>query len=257
SLFATYAQSSGLTKEDQDPLTNMEAPKEKESIHTAWLKLIDSCATSEEFLEKFSTTYTKDYIRYRRKLEYFAKKFYAKGPEPYVPPLNQNAFDIPLALQQWVQKNLIDKPHRPKSLVLIGRTGLGKTQWARSLGQHTYHSGHLNTNADILHSVQYAIFDNFSLDKFLRYKNWLGAQVEFSHRPRYGKDQTIKWGRPVIWCCNDDADPRLAKNADVQWSSVNCVFVNIDKPLFVQNSTDYQPFYSDWGLSEIEEFLLQ
>ncbi|KAG0184249.1 hypothetical protein DFQ28_011515, partial [Apophysomyces sp. BC1034] len=132
------------TKEDETPLTNTTRPSDS----------------------KVRKHFVHHYVLSYEKLEYFAKRHFQVPEKPYVAPPDEQPFiNITPEMQNWVNRYIHNTVQRPKSLVLIGPTRLGKTQWARSLGKHTYYSGHLNTNSNFEYP-DYAVFDNFSLDHF-------------------------------------------------------------------------------------------
>lgn len=127
--------------------------------------------------------------------------------------------------------------HRPKSLVLIGPSKVGKTVWARSLGLHSYF-GMLFNVVDYNDKCDYAVFDDIDARYFPNYKGWLGAQPEFTFTGRYARNRTIRWSRPVIWCTNED--PRYIYNDkrepapiwDRDWLEENCTFVTLHARLY-------------------------
>ena len=62
---------------------------------------------------------------------------------------------------------------------------MGKTIWARSLGNHAYFGGLFSLDEN-LDGVEYAIFDDFGGIKFLpSYKFWLGHQKQFYVTDKY------------------------------------------------------------------------
>ncbi|UJO02123.1 Rep [Molossus molossus associated gemykibivirus 4] len=136
-------------------------------------------------------------------------------------------------LDDWVRGNL--EGHVPgrrgKSLVLIGESRLGKTAWARSLGDHNYFGG-LFCLDDFEEDKKYAVFDDMQggLEFFHGYKFWLGHQAQFYATDKYRGKKLITWGKPAIWCSN--TDPRADKGADADWLDANCQFVFIDSKLY-------------------------
>lgn len=114
-------------------------------------------------------------------------------------------------------------------MVLIGATRLGKTEWARSLGPHCYFGGLFNLD-EFRDDVLYAVFDDVDIDFFPHYKQWFGCQQEFTATDKYRAKRSVKWGKPIIWCSNDD--PREGKGIDRAWMNANCVFVQVHAPLF-------------------------
>lgn len=108
---------------------------------------------------------------------------------------------------------------------------MGKTIWARSLGEHAYFGGLYSMDEGIDHAA-YAIFDDIQggLQFFHAYKFWLGHQQQFYVTDKYKSKRLVRWGRPAIWISNDD--PRDNIGADRHWLEANCEFVYIDSPLF-------------------------
>lgn len=135
---------------------------------------------------------------------------------------------------------MLTKPGRCMSLVLYGESRMGKTIWARSLGEHVYTVGVVSgaelkkcANTD----VKYAIFDDIrgGIKFFPSFKEWLGAQAWVTITEKYKEPALIKWGRPSIWMSNDD--PRLVMEpGDVSWMNANCVFIEINEPIFRANT---------------------
>lgn len=83
--------------------------------------------------------------------------------------------------------------------------------------------------------VEYAVFDDIQggLEFFHGYKFWLGAQKQFYATDKYKGKKLVHWGRPSIWCCNDDANPLYSKGADVAWLEGNCEFIYVTESLLV------------------------
>lgn len=121
------------------------------------------------------------------------------------------------------------------SLCLYGETRLGKTLWARSLGNHAYFGGLFCLDESTV-NVEYAVFDDMQggLEFFHGYKFWLGCQSQFYATDKYKGKKLIDWGKPSIWLSNQD--PREDKGADVDWLNGNCVFVRLLAPIFRANS---------------------
>lgn len=129
--------------------------------------------------------------------------------------------------------------HRRKSLILIGDSLLGKTVWARSLGNHIFFSG-LYSGAEAMRydAVEYAIFDDMQggMPFFHGYKNWLGSQWSFMVKQLYKDPALITWGKPCIWLCNWIDDPRGAQGVDTEWLRANCIFVELHQPIVTSHA---------------------
>lgn len=76
--------------------------------------------------------------------------------------------------------------------------------------------------------AQYAIFDDWEdWDKFYNYKQWLGAQKEFTVTDKYRKKQNITWGKSCILLSNQN--PHFKDN---EWININCFTVFITNKLY-------------------------
>ena len=133
-----------------------------------------------------------------------------------------------------VHKKLTESARiRGKSLVLYGPTRTGKTTWARSLGRHAYFGGLFSLDENIA-DAEYAVFDdiNGGIGFVPSYKWWLGYQLQFYATDKYRGKKMITWGRPAIWCSNED--PREDPKADYDWLNKNCIFAYVpeETPLF-------------------------
>jgi len=119
---------------------------------------------------------------------------------------------------------------RMQSLVMWGPSRMGKTVWARSLGNHAYFGGLFSLQEEVS-TVDYAVFDdiNGGISFFPQYKWWLGHQKQFYATDKYKGKQLITWGKPAIWLSN--TDPRGENGADYDWLNANCVFIYVDQPI--------------------------
>lgn len=119
---------------------------------------------------------------------------------------------------------------RGQSLILWGPSRMGKTIWARSLGNHAYFGGLFNLDTD-LEGVQYAVFDDLQggFEFFHSYKFWLGHQWEANISDKYRAKKTIQWGRPSIFIMNDHPE---TQKVDMDWLKANCLIVYVHSPLF-------------------------
>lgn len=148
---------------------------------------------------------------------FYCETKFTEDKPPYTPSFTEFV-RVPAEMTDWVT-NEMTKPVRPKALVVWGPTRTGKTQWARSLGQHTYMSTLFNAD-DIDTECEYAIFDDIPIE-FMKnsYKAWfgkclhnilslhlllttlstIGAQETFTITDKYQKKRTItNWSKPFI-----------------------------------------------------------
>lgn len=191
----------------------------------------DIISTSEskgEFWEAIKEHYPRDAVLCYERVMAFADFHFKPKPKPYEPEFTN--FLCPDALQEWHAGNLVgpfNKGQRRISLILISPSRFGKTEWARSLGPHLYFNGMFDLSR-FHDDVSYAVFDDFEWDSFVKFhKCWLGAQKEFTLTDKYRKKQTVSWGKPSIFLCNDDNIPPSS-----DWLLANCVFIRLNNPLF-------------------------
>lgn len=157
-------------------------------MHSKWLG-VATASTKTEFFELALDADPKSYVLYHQNLESYAeKKYETQAPTPHVVNPEYRPWNLPEPLQQWVNQRL--EPDRPKSLILVGASRLGKTEWARSLGVHTYWNGMFDLT--VFNSAsEYAIFDDFDFTKFYSPKQWFGAQKQFALTDKYKKRKLL------------------------------------------------------------------
>nr|UBJ26205.1 replication-associated protein [Red panda feces-associated genomovirus] len=113
---------------------------------------------------------------------------------------------VPPIIDEWVAANLFPQPERPKCLVLIGPTRLGKTEWARSLGTHNYYPNTITMDRDA--SARYCVIDDMDYwDKFPYKKQFFGCHKEIGMCLKYQKPEIVTWGIPTIWLWNNENVP--------------------------------------------------
>lgn len=169
----------------------------------------------------------KNYVLNHEKLEYFSAKHFKQEKIVYVSPYDR--FIIPNELQEWLTDHFLSDQRRKKSLFLIGPSKLGKTEWARSLGRHMYFNGATNFKDDWDDDAEYLIFDDIDWNFIPQKKGFFGCQQEFVINGKYMRSRSIKWGKPVIYCANND--PRIEEQ-DIDWYKCNSVRVYVNKKFF-------------------------
>lgn len=76
--------------------------------------------------------------------------------------------------------------------------------------------------------AEYAIFDDFDdWSKWFSYKQWLGAQKEFTVTDKYRKKMNISWGKPTILLSNE-----IPLFKDQNWIDKNCITFVVKNKLF-------------------------
>jgi len=139
-------------------------------------------------------------------------------------------FRITDVMSTWVQHEL-SKKDRALCLFLDGVGGLGKTEWARSLGRHIYYSGSIDTLANWDDDAMYIVLDNIPWNKLKQPKSWLTCKGECTLAARYGKKRSVIIDKPCIYITNgSDMDMDLVYT-DSYWLA-NAVVALLTQPLF-------------------------
>lgn len=185
-------------------------------------QLINQSENQESFLQAVEKYYPRDMVMNYDRIKAFAEFKFKKVLKPYVS--NYTEFEVPGVMKSWVDCQLLGRPERPKTLVLIGDSRLGKTQWARSLGRHIYWNGMIDMET-FDEEAEYIIFDDFEWEYFPNKKGWWGAQQEFTITDKYRRKRTIRWGKPMIWLGNKE----LILD---EWCRDNCIVVKVHSPLY-------------------------
>ncbi|ORX44058.1 hypothetical protein BCR36DRAFT_373539 [Piromyces finnis] len=219
-----------LTKEDKEPLCTFDYKEElvegsDDSKEPNWERYLSERLTQNQVIarlheEGFASRFANHFSNW---IAYIKKMFPTEPKAEYISPYTQGDFKLPEELAMWKLcyfqgwlENLrrYGEWSRPQSLILIGPSRSGKTEWARSLGKHMYFNNLLNMD-DWDDTADYIILDDFSSDitKFLpSWKCFFGGQKQFTLTDKYRGKRTVKWGKPMIWLSNED----LYKNLNIE-----------------------------------------
>ncbi|RIA80137.1 hypothetical protein C1645_745464 [Glomus cerebriforme] len=151
-------------------------------------EIMAESVTREEFFASMERDHGKFLLQSFGNISSFADFKFQPVPKLYDNPFGQGSFVVPQVLLDWVQANVINKPFRPLSLVLMGATRTGKSSWARSLGCHIYMQKRINW--DLWDDeASFVILDDIPVEELKRFNNWkvlMGAQKSFRLDRRMG-----------------------------------------------------------------------
>jgi len=211
-------------------------PKIFGTIEKSTKRKWQDCATAESyesFMDSIAATDFKSFVIFNDKIESFARKRFKTPAVDYTDPF-PNSWLTNTQMDSWAIDNIIEwvpsQAIRPKSLILVGDSRLGKTAWARKHGSHVYFNGTWNMSKldSIGPNTKYAVWDDLFNWESFNYKQWLGGQWEFDVTGKYRAPRTISgWGRPSIVCCNS-----LPNHLDNQWVKDNCLVIFVRFPLY-------------------------
>lgn len=218
-----YAKKDGDFCESDNPL---QEPKGK-----TLSALCSSCTTKEEFL---SAVIADPSLCNRFNVAISIANYkWEHSIQPYV-SCHQSFPRLPLLLRAWAEGCIGKGVDRPRSLVVWSAgSGLGKTEWARSLGRHVYWCGQKDLSRwDPL--AEYVIMDDMDWQFVPDKKQFFGAQKEFTMTDKYKGKKTVKWGKPFIFLCNYDP---LLQDGWNTWFNERTLVIEINSKLFYSSDS--------------------
>jgi len=82
--------------------------------------------------------------------------------------------------------------------------------------------------------AKYTVIDDVAYP-FNCWREFLGCQQEFNFTQKYMPIRCLKYGKPTIYLTNLPLPQWKDVNAtDIAWLEGNCVFVTLQRPLFIQ-----------------------
>ena len=241
-----------LTKEDQHPLSTFDWRAmlgeanggTRGSNEPDWDGYFNEGLTVDEVLERlaqdgFSARFANHFNNW---ISYIRRRYQETRRIPFRSDFLHSSWKLPEALVMWKMSCLDgwktmcisnNEWHRPRSLILIGPSRSGKTEWARSLGHHMYFNNLINLD-DWDDTADYIILDDFSSDitKFFPcWKCFFGGQKQFVLTDKYRGKRTVTWGKPMIWLSNEDIFSNL-KIEHVNFIKANCEVVILINKLY-------------------------
>jgi len=190
---------------------------------------LQESSSYEEFMAICAIASPRDYVISYDRIDSFARRRFEKV-EGYKPRFEE--FRYERTLTDWYSTNIAARPDRPMSLLLISPSRFGKTEWARSLGDHFYMCGLFNL-VDFKPTAKYGVFDDFNPESLkFSYKQWFGCQKQFTVTDKYCKKCTIHWGKPSIFLMNPPVYDELKSLLDFSWIQCNTVIVILTNKLY-------------------------
>lgn len=179
----------------------------------------------------------RDWVLYNGAIRNSIENHFAPAIPPYDSAFSPSDFrNVPEDAFQWAF-HYISRPRRtisrPKSLLLVGKSRIGKTAWARSLGPHIYINGYYSLD-EMMREGDYIVCDDIPWEKFPSWKSILGCQEEFTLTDKYRKKFIFRnWNKPCIVCWNREMYPKEFEDRNIaQWIDENCIKVFTDNPFY-------------------------
>lgn len=113
------------------------------------------------------------------------------------------------------------RPERPRGMVLVGPSRIGKTSLVRSWGPHIYWGSSTTIRDCDWESATYLVVDDCPWEFFVGKKQFLGGQREFILTEKYVRKTRIVFGKACIFISN--TDPFNDMNEDEkEYFNINC-----------------------------------
>lgn len=198
--------------------------------------LIAAATTKQEAMDILFRESPRDYFIYGSQVDTNLSRKFGHSVPQYTPHASFNQpYVLPQLIKDWLKDYFrpTGLPRR-KCLILVGKTQLGKTAWARSLGHHIFWRTQYNLDKWD-NSAKYIVFDDIHWKELLKYnKQLLLAMGECTVTDRYRHKTDIVNYKPAIWCCNQ----KPFFGDDEEYWLENSVIVEIDEPLFSNEPID-------------------
>lgn len=241
-----------LTKEDTNPLSTFDWRRmlseenggTKGTNEPDWDAYANESLTQNQVITRlaedgFSARFANHFNNW---IAYIRRRYPETRPEIYRSQYSHFNWKLPESLRMWkiscfegyfTLMLTENEWYRPRSLVLIGPSRSGKTEWARSLGHHMYFNNLINLD-DWDETADYIILDDFSSDinKFFPcWKCFFGGQKQFTLTDKYRGKRTVHWGKPMIWLSNEDIFGKL-NIEHINFIKANCEVVVLSNKLY-------------------------
>lgn len=212
-----------------------EEGQERHADESVWRSAI-SATSRDDAIGILREGKPRDWVLNRRGIDYALDQMFPV--QKASPPRRPSAVAgdcVPDALEEWLTGNwMAPRPERPRSLVLVGPSRLGKTVWARGLGSHAYVATSWDLSSFDRHFTSYVVFDDIPWASFSHYaKAFFGGQRDFTVSDKYRKKKRLAGGWPCIFLCNpEDFSFDMGVFLASDWGRQNVDVVRIEDKLF-------------------------
>ena len=211
-------------KKDGDWISNFWKPP-------VWEEIFKPEVTVPQALEMLVARAPRDMAINGDKIEANVKRL-KKVHVDYVPRYPADSFKIPDAIKDWLDSDF-HLTNRARALILIGGTRLGKTEWARSLGNHIYMQGAFNLDK-WKDDADYNVLDDLKWKYIPNAKQLLCCKGESELTDKYRAKKTVMVNKPCIVLWNPDSDIEGFDPEEEYWR-VNAVTLRVTEPFYEQD----------------------
>lgn len=180
------------------PREGKKGPSVKDTCRRAQL-----CSTRQEAEELFKRETPDKWYFNSFNLDGRLKKQFPDKASTNIPE-REFAFNINPKMQQWLDTEF-KKKERARCLIVVGPAMLGKTAWARSIGEHMYWQGDTNYgswNQD----AKYIVMDDVPWKYIPKRKQILGQKLDIVLTDKYVRKLNVNNDKPAIVLLNETPD---------------------------------------------------
>lgn len=197
------------------------------SFNSVWKRLRDESDSVEAGMKLLAQEDPRSYFMYGDRIEANLRRLHKPAAKVYEDPNGPDAvYKPPRVCSDWVEFELNGDHRRRKCLIIIGKTKLGKTDWARSLGKHVFFRG--TWSLEMMDpDAKYMVFDDIAWE-FIPYKKQLLTDMgDCILTDKFLKKIPICVTCPSIVLLNkDDINPEKDPRSSEYWSE-NAVCVEV------------------------------
>ena len=143
---------------------------------------------------------------------------------------------LPTEMEDWKRMNIdCALGGRKKSLLVIGGTRLGKSEWAKSFGKPIDMEGGWSMK-EYFEGATHCVVDDCRLGKFgwdgaYYWEQVIGCQTSFIANDKNMSKRRLNWNIPCVWLANEYSDPWRNKNSN-SYVEGNCIVVVLTGRLY-------------------------
>lgn len=216
-------------------------------------------------IDEYWNLYISNYLNYDKVIKDYFRMQQIKKPTVHWEDkfyLKEKLYQQVKRIDEWVRDWYLKKPRqdRPKSLVVIGPSRIGKTRLFSTLGQFTYVCNTWNVD-NWEENSPFSVFDDidpvdeFKGHNFSWFKPFFGGQDVATVTDKYRAKRNIFVGKPLIWLSNIPLDESFKSCYAMNYINKNAEIIYLkDEKLYEKPETmewiEGHQLYYEWKATD-------